>query len=101
MKRCLSFILSAVLVLSLCSVAYAEDYEISVVIGNTSVVWTDAKPFIDNNNRTMVPLRAVGEALGLFVDWDSVTREAVFSNGDIEIRFPIDSTIAKTSDGKI
>ena len=39
----------------------------------------DARPFIDENGRTLVPLRAVAEALGLEVKWDGSTRTASFS----------------------
>jgi hypothetical protein len=74
---------------------------VNVSINNTPVEWTDVIPFIDNNNRTMVPLRAVGEALGLSVYWDNNSREAVFSNGSDTIYFPIDSTFYRTKDGVI
>ena len=48
----------------------------------------------------MVPLRAVGDALGLSVNWDGAKREAIFSNGSKTIFFPIDSNTAHTSDGR-
>ncbi len=47
----------------------------------------------------MVPLRAVGDALGLTVEWDKTAREALFSNGTKTIYFPIDSKVARGSDG--
>lgn len=73
--------------------------EVSVNVGGYPVQWTDAKPFIDSNNRTLVPLRAVGEALMLTVDWDNTAREAVFSNGESTLYFPIGSSTARTGDG--
>ena len=73
---------------------------ISVTVSGTPVVWTDAEPYIDANNRTMVPLRAVGEALGLTVDWDNTARMAIFTSGTKTLYFPIDSKIAHTGDGK-
>ncbi len=63
------------------------------------VWWTDAEPFIDGNNRTMVPLRAVAEALGLTVSWDGEAREAAFTDGVRTLIFPIGSTEARTGDG--
>ena len=72
---------------------------ISVTVGGKAVEWTDAKPFIDANSRTMVPLRAVADAMKLTVNWDSNVREASFSNGSKTIYFPIDNTSARTSDG--
>jgi N-acetylmuramoyl-L-alanine amidase len=64
------------------------------------VIWTDAEPYIDTNNRTMTPFRVVGDALGLTIAWDSATREASFSNGAKTIWFPIGSTTARTSEGQ-
>ena len=72
---------------------------ISVTVGGTAVEWTDAAPFIDANSRTMVPLRAVADAMSLTVNWDGDAREASFSDGSKTICFPIDSTSARTSDG--
>ena len=63
------------------------------------VWWTDAEPFIDTSSRTMVPLRAVAEALGLTVTWDGQAREAIFADGTRTIAFPIGSTEARRGDG--
>ncbi len=79
--------------------APAEE-SIGVTVGGVSVAWTDARPFINADNRTMVPLRAVGDALGLTVSWDAAAREAVFTDGGKTIRFPIDSTTALTGEGE-
>ncbi len=73
--------------------------EVHVTVEGELVLWTDAEPYIDTNSRTMTPFRAVGEALGLSVAWDSATREASFTNGAKTIYFPIGSTTARTSDG--
>ena len=81
--------------------ATAPAPELSVTVNGKAVQWTDAEPFIDANSRTMVPLRAVADAMGLTVDWDGDAREASFSNGSKTIYFPIDSTAARTGDGSI
>jgi hypothetical protein len=72
---------------------------VGVTVGGKPVPWTDAAPFIDENNRTMVPLRAVGDALGLTVGWDGAKREASFTDGAKTLYFPIDSSVARTGDG--
>ncbi len=72
---------------------------ISVRVGGEKVGWTDALPFIDENNRTLVPLRAVANALGLNVSWNAATREAVFTKNGRTIRFPIGNQTAFTSEG--
>lgn len=74
---------------------------ISVTVNGMAVTWTDAAPFIDANSRTMVPLRAVADAMGLNVNWDGSAREATFTNGNKTIYFPIDSNTARTSNGGI
>lgn len=51
---------------------------IEVKVDGVPVAWTDARPLIDSNNRTLVPLRAVAEAMGLDVSWDQSTRTASF-----------------------
>ncbi len=72
---------------------------VNVTVNGAAVVWTDAAPFIDENSRTMVPLRAVAEALGLTVSWDRANREAVFTDGAKTLIFPIGSSTARTGDG--
>lgn len=52
---------------------------VRVVIDGEEVIFTDAVPFVDENSRTLVPLRAIGEAMGLTVNWDSDQREAIFT----------------------
>jgi len=74
--------------------------DIGVTVNGSAVIWTDAKPFIDKNSRTMVPLRAVAEALNLTVDWDASAREAIFTDGSKTIYFPIGSSSARTADGQ-
>lgn len=51
--------------------------------GSRSVEWTDAVPYIDENNRTMVPLRAVAEDLYLDVTWNQDTQTVTFTGGDV------------------
>ncbi len=72
---------------------------VNVSVNGRTVYWTDAVPFIDENNRTMVPLRAVAEALGLAVSWDKVYREASFTRGTRTIIFPIGTSTARADDG--
>ena len=81
------------------SAAPSKPDGITVTVNGKAVEWTDAEPFINDNSRTMVPLRAVADAMGLTVDWDGKAREAVFSNGSKTLYFPIGSTTARTGDG--
>ncbi|MBP3629403.1 MAG: copper amine oxidase N-terminal domain-containing protein, partial [Anaerotignum sp.] len=67
MKRLISLISAALLTVGMSATAFAAD--INVTVEGTPVAWTDAKPFIDENDRTLVPLRPIANALGLEVAW--------------------------------
>lgn len=59
-----------------------ENIEISV--DGVPVVFTDAKPFIDENSRTLVPVRALSEMLNADVQWDDATKTVTIQqNGKI------------------
>ena len=73
---------------------------IPVTVNGKAVTWTDAAPFIDENDRTMVPLRAVADAMRLDVNWDENTREASFTGSGKTITFPIGSATARGSEGE-
>ena len=55
---------------------------ITVSVGDKEITFMDAQPFIDENGRTKIPIRAVAEGLGCEVDWDDATRTAVIKRGD-------------------
>ena len=102
MKKSVSLLLTLLMLVSLYPAAFAAGDDIQVAVNGAPVTWTDAAPFIDENGRTLVPLRAVADAMALDVAWDSGSREAVFSRtdqlfdgpADMVIRFPIGSTTA-------
>lgn len=66
---------TAALAAGLCISAAA----VGVTVEGKAVEFTDAVPFVDENNRTQVPLRAVADAMGLEVEWDNDARVATFS----------------------
>lgn len=68
-----------------------EDGEITVKIDGVEVVFPDQKPIL-YNDRTMVPMRAIFEALGADVAWDNDTNTAMAKRGDIYILIQIDNT---------
>nr|WP_315021447.1 copper amine oxidase N-terminal domain-containing protein [uncultured Aminipila sp.] len=80
MKNFKLVVLAMALVVSMipCSVSAASS-PINVTIDGVAVQWTDALPYVDANNRTMVPLRPIGEAMGLDVEWDNSDKSATFS----------------------
>ncbi|HHV59194.1 MAG TPA: copper amine oxidase N-terminal domain-containing protein [Clostridiaceae bacterium] len=56
------------------SEAYQAKYALKVTIDGEPLVFPDAQPFIDDNGRTLVPIRPIAEALGLSVGWDDSTK---------------------------
>ncbi len=77
MKRILTALLALTLLCSLSLPTFAAQ-TVAVKVDGKKVAWTDATPFIDENKRTLVPLRAVAEAMGMEVSWDEDTETATF-----------------------
>ena len=77
-KRVISLVLVLVLAFAFANTAAAAKTEVSVLIDRTPVKFTasDGIPFIDENSRTLVPLRIVMETYGCMVQWDQNTRTA-------------------------
>ena len=102
MKKTLALLLAFLLLTGVAVPAFAAEEAgedgVNVTVDGAPVEWTDALPFIDENGRTLVPLRAIAEALGLQVEWDGETRTAIFSLGDgaayFKASFPIGSCSA-------
>ncbi len=70
-----------------------ENGTIDIRINNGAVLFTDALPFIDANDRTQIPLRAVCEALGAEVLWDEAGRTVTITKDGISARLSIGSNI--------
>jgi hypothetical protein len=58
--------------------AGADGAAVKVTVNGEAVTFTDAFPFADENGRTLVPLRAAADALGLDVEWRAEAKTAVF-----------------------
>ncbi len=85
MKRLL---VSIVVCLILISSANAVDLYVDL-----TKIDTDTPPTIVDG-RTLVPLRAIFEALGAEVEWDNATRTATGTRGETVVSVQIDSNIA-------
>lgn len=51
----------------------------------------DVRPFIDDNNRTLIPVRFVSEALGAIVEWNQDNQEVIIKDNNIIINLSIGS----------
>ncbi len=75
LRKLIAALLSGALLCSI-SVTSAAALDIKVEVDGKPVAFTDAVPFADENHRTMVPLRAVADALGCEVTWSQTMRTA-------------------------
>ena len=88
MKRILGILIAVMMVVTLAATFVGAQQEITVKLNGENIDFADVKPQIINS-RTMVPLRAIFEALGASVDWDDATKTVKSSKGDISIELTI------------
>ncbi|MBR2894664.1 MAG: copper amine oxidase N-terminal domain-containing protein [Oscillospiraceae bacterium] len=60
-------------------------------VNGAVVDYPDARPYVDENNRTMTPVRFVTEQLGADVSWDGATRTASIRKNDRTVEITIGS----------
>ena len=63
--------------------------DVSVTVDGKKVVFPDAKPFIDENGRTLIPVRFVTEDLGANVEWNAESREVYITKDGVSIMIRI------------
>lgn len=90
MKKILSVILIAIMLLSAMTFSVSASGEISVYLDAAKIEF-DVKPQIING-RTMVPIRAIFESMGADVLWDKDTRSAICTKNDTVVKMTVDST---------
>ncbi len=96
LKQILCSVLSTILMMTAtANIAMAND-DIKVVLDGEELSF-DVPPQIIND-RTMVPLRAIFEALGASVDWDQDTQTVTSTKNDVTIKLTIDSSIMYVND---
>jgi murein DD-endopeptidase MepM/ murein hydrolase activator NlpD len=90
-KRFSLIIVTAIILMLLISVTTASAADLTIKIDNQNVVFTDSmgKPFIDENNRTQVPLRVTMETFGCQVNWDGTNKIATVTKDNITVQAPI------------
>ena len=103
MKKTLSLLLVAVLLacaaLSLGVFAEDEGRDISVTLDGEAIDFDVPPVLVDG--RTMVPMRAIFEALGALVSWDDESQTASAVKVDITVKITIDKKILDKNDEEI
>lgn len=69
---------------------HAATNTINILIKGEPVQFSDqtGRPFIDSNNRTLVPMRIVMEKYGCTVDWEQESLSAIVKKGDVTVKVP-------------
>ena len=62
---------------------------VTVTVDGKKVIFPDAKPFIDENGRTLIPVRFVTEDLGANVEWNAESREVYITKDGVSIMIRI------------
>lgn len=96
-RKILLFIIGLTLLFT--SAAFAVDLKINDV--NVNFDNNSGYPFVDDNNRTQVPLRATMEAFGADVGWDADNQIAVVIKDGIRVEVPVGKTYIFKNDVKI
>lgn len=86
MKRIISLLIALTLAFAMVP-AMAEDTPIKVMLDGRYIEF-DVEPQLIND-RTMVPVRAIFEALGANVDWDDATWTVLSDKGDTKVTLAI------------
>lgn len=90
MRKRLAILLALAMLLTLAAApAFAEEAAPTVVLDGKSLSF-DVPPMIDNG-RTLVPLRAIFEAMGATVTWDGTTQTATAVKGGTQVVLKIGS----------
>lgn len=79
--------------------AGGEKY-VDVLVDGQSIN-SDVKPYIDAQNRTIVPMRWIGEKLGFVFAWDAENRVVAFSGNRVMVTIPIGQKEATVNDKKV
>ena len=63
--------------------------EIQIAVNSVKVEFPDAKPFVDSNSRTLIPVRFVTEAMGATVSWDQDSQTAIIEKDGTKLEITI------------
>lgn len=76
---------------SICAIDQIDTSKVSVILDNEFISYNEnyGKPYIDKNNRTMVPLRLTLETFGAEVKWEGKINTAVLTYEDTVVKVTV------------
>lgn len=100
MKKRLAIILVMALCMSLMAVpVMAATPQVTVILDGKQLTFTDVAPVVEEG-RTLVPLRAIFEAMGAKVDWNQDAKTATAVKGDTTVVLKLDD-VSPTINGEV
>ncbi len=96
MKKLISTLLVIVMLTGCMTVSSVFANDISVTIDGNAQAY-DVMPVIEEG-RTLVPMRAIFEALGANIEWEDATKTVTGTKGDTKVSLQIGNTTAKIND---
>lgn len=94
LRKFISLLLSVVIILSFTGKDALAADPIRVFVDDVMVQFPDQAPFINSDNRTMVPARFVSEALRAEVEWNEETRQVIVKHKNRNILLTIGVRVA-------
>ena len=112
MNRILSVFLTIAMIFTLCGTAFADESTVTAIklqIGNPVMTVDGREQSIDENGTapiikngyTLLPVRAVVEAMGGTVEWESTSQTVTLNHGGNIIRLTIDNLTAFLNDSPV
>jgi len=87
-----SIIIFLIFILLFASLTFAQTYGVTVYVDGRKVSFPDQQPFIDQNNRALVPIRFIAEEMGCRVEWEANNRMIIieYEKGQTQEKSTID-----------
>ncbi len=101
-KRILSVFAASAMTVSMVPGSFAANDDVRVIINGTElkISENDTKPFIEEG-RTLVPMRAIFDALGASVEWDDATKTVTSTSNNGRVEMQIGSDIVKINGNEV
>lgn len=100
-KKLITYMIIQVLCLILANPVMAAANEVRVYVDGVEIQFPDQKAYINSDNRTLVPVRFVSEALGAEVDWNQDTKQVNVKHNGQDISLTIGEKKALVNEREI
>lgn len=76
---------------------FADDLHIEIYSGELLLEPVDAVPYLNEDGRTMVPVRFISESFGASVAWDDNTQTVTITKSKSQVAFQVDSKLVRVN----